>query len=344
MNILMRNLLHREKHAAKQSTGGSALNQATVGAGTASGTGSTMVNSNHILQYPRQPRPDDGKWIAIGSMIGALLGLFASKGTIEKAKAAEDKWRYINDQLFEKGKEMWDLMPQEKSKADAADGEIDNLYHHELDLRNEEENRMRGLDSCNDMAFAKLCEYVQCGYQPDYGGILKRAQADAAVQTQIKRRELCKNLNRYNTKACCGIETQLAMQSVNSVVGAVSQLREKERAQQYQINEGLYAKAAEMFDRARNLRFGNARDIDKTAIALQQDKYKRHNQNYYDLARFGGDLLSSAGKNFAYLAESYRKTAEKDNGGLATLFGIIAALLPAVIDMTSPDDSGCGGS
>lgn len=36
------------------------------------------VNSNHILQFPRQPKRDDGKWVAIGSLIGALLGKIAS--------------------------------------------------------------------------------------------------------------------------------------------------------------------------------------------------------------------------------------------------------------------------
>lgn len=33
---------------------------------------------NHILQFPRQPKRDDGKWVAIGSLIGSLLGKIAS--------------------------------------------------------------------------------------------------------------------------------------------------------------------------------------------------------------------------------------------------------------------------
>ena len=104
------------------------VNQAYVEKGEACGTGSTQVNANHIIQYPRQPKMDDGKWIAIGSLLGALLGKFADNGTLNKAKEAENKWKAINEQLADKGREIWGKMPNEAAEADKADNDLESQY------------------------------------------------------------------------------------------------------------------------------------------------------------------------------------------------------------------------
>ena len=83
-------------------------NSATVGSVQPSGNGNVGISSNHIIQYPRQPKRDDGKWLAIGSLLGTLVGKFASQSIIDKAKDAEGKWREANDTLFSRGKRHFD--------------------------------------------------------------------------------------------------------------------------------------------------------------------------------------------------------------------------------------------
>lgn len=64
-----------------------------------SGTNGTCISSPHIVQYPKVPLRDDGKWMAIGGIIGSLIGKFANEGKLDDASSAEDTWRNLNDQL-----------------------------------------------------------------------------------------------------------------------------------------------------------------------------------------------------------------------------------------------------
>lgn len=318
------------------------VNQAYVEKGEATGTGSTQVNANHIIQYPRQPKMDDGKWIAIGSLLGALLGKFADNGTLRKAKDAEDKWKVINEQLADKGRELWGKMLKEESEADKADNDLENQYDWNIARRDEELGRAHALDNCNDSIHDKICAYAQCGYIPDYDGISARIKADVAAQTKKQREQLCKNLNRYSARQCCGIETALSTAAISTTVGALYKAREDERARAFQINEGLLFKAGELMENHRNGRLNAATAMDKTGINIQQTRYARHNGNYHKLATLGADFLTSAGKNYAWLAESYRKTADKMSGDLANLGALIAVVL-AMWHKNKSGENECGG-
>lgn len=318
------------------------VNQANIEAGTASAPGATQVNANHIIQYPRQPKRDDGKWIAVGSLLGSLLGKFAESGTINKAKDAEKKWAEINERLRDKGFDFWNKMPSERSTADDADTDLANQYTWNVDQRNAELARAEKLDDCNDSLHEKVCKFAQCGYTPDYDGIKSRIMADVATQTKKARAEMCKSLNRYSARACCGIETALATTSIATSVGALYKAREDERSRSWQINEGLLFKAVELMEKHRGERTNSAAAFDKTAINVQQKRYDAHNGNYFDMAKLGAEFLSSAGKNYAWLAESHRRTAEKMSGNLSTLGGIIGLVLAGFLDFDSGEND-CGG-
>lgn len=328
----------------KQSTCASScgVNQANIEPGTASGVGSTQVNANHIIQYPRQPKYTDGKWISLGSLLGALLGKFADKGSIDKAKDAENNWKRINQQLHDKGNELWNLAPPEKSLADAADADLANQYKWNVDRRDAELARAEQLDACNDSLHEKFCQFAQCGYVPDYDGIKSRIMADVASQTKKARDQLCKSLSRYSVRQCCNIETMLATQAVSTTVSALYKAREDERARAWQINEGLIAKAVDTMENHRNNRVNSASAFDKTAINVQEKRYAAHNGNFFDLNKLGGDFLSSAGRNYAFLAESYRKTAEKASSDLSNLGALIAVVLGYWLT-GQEDDNECGG-
>lgn len=321
------------------------VNQANIEAGTASGVGSTQVNANHVIQYPRQPKQDDGKWMAVGSLIGSLLGKFAQSGTIKKAEQAEDTWRKINDDLYAKGRELWEKAPIERELADDADTDLANQYTWNVNQRDAELARAEQLDDCNDTLHEMVCQFAQCGYTPDYDGIKSRIMADVAAQTKKARAEMCKSLNRYSARACCGIETALATTAIATSVGALYKAREDERARAWQINEGLVFKATEMMEKHRDARVNQAANFDKTAVGIQQKRYDAHNSNYINFTTLGGDFLSSAGKNFAWLAESYRRTAEKMSGELSTLGALIAGVLAMFLNFNSGENScGSGGN
>lgn len=330
-----------EEQSQGTCAGSCGVNQAYIEKGEATGTGSTQVNANHIIQYPRQPKMDDGKWIAIGSLLGSLLGKFASKSSIDKAKDAEKEWRKINSQLHAKGNELWDAMPDARNKANKADTDLENQYDWNINRRDAEQVRAEKLDNCNDALHDKMCQFAQCGYQPDYDGITARIMADVAAQTKKRREELCRNLNRYSARQCCGIETMLATSALSTTVGALYKAREDERARAWQINEGLLYKTAEMMEKHRQDRANMAQGFDKTGIQIQQKRYDSHNGNYFDLAKLGADFLSSAGKNYAWLADSYRKTAEKMTGSLANLGALIAIVLAMWLGRNSGENA-CG--
>ena len=72
-----------------------------------SGTNGTCISTPHIVQYPKVPRRDDGKWMALGSIIGGLIGKFANEDKLNAASDAEDVWRDLNDKLKAQGLSEW---------------------------------------------------------------------------------------------------------------------------------------------------------------------------------------------------------------------------------------------
>lgn len=303
------------------------VNQAYIEKGDASGTGATQVNANHIIQYPKQPKYTDGKWISLGSLIGALLGKFAEKGSIDKAKEAESNWARINQQLHDKGNELWNLAPAERSRADDADADLENEYNWNKAQRDAELARAEKLDACADELNAKMCQFATCGYTPDYDGIGARIRADIAASLKKSRTELTHNLNRYSARQCCGIEKALATTAVATTVSAMTKAYEDERARAWQINEKMLYQTAAQIEQHRNGRITSAAAFDKTGIGIQQTRYVNHNNNYIDWTKAGGDFLSSAGRNYAWLSESHRKTAEKASSSLSNLGALIAMAL-----------------
>ena len=108
-----------------------ATNQVQTGAATASGTNSTCITSPHIVQYPRPPRRDDGRWMAIGSMLGSIIGALANKGTIKEARDRENQWKDIVDRVLEQGKKEWDRIDPLRDRAKDAQDKISHRVQHQ---------------------------------------------------------------------------------------------------------------------------------------------------------------------------------------------------------------------
>lgn len=314
-------------------------NQITNGSTSAGGTGAAAFSAPTNIIVPRPLRPDDGKWAAIGSIVGSIVGSFASKAYSKKVDEAMDMWDKINNKLMSKGFELIDRSPEEKAKQE---NEADNIYAllgWGDGVRNEQLQRARNLDGCLDMTYEELCQYVKCGYKPDYAGIYKRTVATVQQQISKQREELCKNVNRYAVRQCCAIETSLAKSAVESAVSAISQNREQERRKQYEINEQLYMKAAELMERARDGRLRQALDVNKDALDIRFRLYQTRGAAYLDYIRLGGELLAGSGSNLSSKAQSAAEMATKVGSDVSGLVATIIAM--AIPFVTGSNDNGC---
>lgn len=323
-------------------------NSATVGGVQPSGNGNVGISSNHIIQYPRQPKRDDGKWLAVGSLLGTLVGKFASQGIIDKAKDAEGKWRVVNDFLFDRGKRFFDDGDKEWDARKGPENEMDDAAKWYKDRRDDEFDYANSLNPCNDAIHEKLCAMVQCGYKADYRGIAERAIATAEAAMLKERREVRKNMNRYALGECCDTEQRLATAKIMAVVGTVSQLREAERQKAFDTNLKLLFDGAETMEKHRQSRLATADKWAASSFDAWNKLYGYRTKNAFDLWNVGGSMLASAGRNYGWLADSLRKTADKDMSGMASL-GSLIALLIAIFACSSgsfcgDDDSGSSNS
>lgn len=302
-------------------------NQATIGGVQPSGNGNVGISSNHIIQYPRQPKRDDGKWLAIGSLLGTLVGKFASQSLIDKAKDAETKWRVVNDLLYERGKRHLDDGDSEWDNRKGPEKELEDAATWYTDRRNDEYDYGNSLNACNDALHAKLCAFVQCGYKADYRGISERVIATAEAAILKERRETYKNINRYAVGECCDTEQRFATAKVMAVVGTVSQLREAERQKAFDTNMKLLFDGAETIEKHRQQRMVTSSNWAREGFNAWDKLYNSRVKNAFDLWNLGGTMLASAAKNYGWLADSLRKTADKDMSGMASLGSLIALLI-----------------
>lgn len=164
------------------------------------GQNSSLNTTNTIIQYPRPPRRDDGKWIAIGSLLGTLAGLFVNKGLIDKAKDAEDNWRELTDFFKDEG--------YKNSKwADS-------------------------LIPCDDKLHDALCKFALCLYKADYQGIFRRARESASILFVEKKLELMRAGSRYHTGINCDAIASLQRAEIAAVVQTtnLAVIEERQRA------------------------------------------------------------------------------------------------------------------
>lgn len=307
--------------------GGAPINQVDTKGPTQSGVSNHQVYTNHIIQFPKQPYRDDGKWVALGSLIGSVFGKLANRGLMNQVKDAESQWKRINEQLHNKGNEIWGMAKPEWAKMRESDQALDRQVDWEISGRDQEYDYANALNSCNDEIHAKLCEFIKCGYKADYKGIYTRVVADAEAMYLKEKREAIRNINRYAIQDCCDISLRLSTAKVQAVVGNVSRLRELERQKQWEINAQLFKDGSDLFERHRTGRLAQAMDFDKAAVGGNQFLYGGRQKNYYDLTNLGGEMLAATGRNSGWLADSLRKSAEKQTGGLAQIGGLIAAAL-----------------
>lgn len=319
-------------------------NQATIAAVNASGTNSAAISAPHIVQYPRPPKRDDGRWIALSSVIGNIIGKLSSQKVLNEAKDAENKWRDVMAKMKQMANTENDRVKPLRDRADEAMSDLDKRNAINWTRGDREFDYGVRLEPCIDNMQDEMCSIADCGYQADYDGILTRVSADAALAEQKELEKICRTNNRYNTGWNCSIRGDLAVATQNAIIANTNKLREEERLKKWQLDWEVKSKTFSLMEGARQNRQATAQSYDKTATQVRANQYQAYTNDAQTSLKMGADLLASHGQNAAWLADSLRKTAKDsmaDWGVLATMIGALIFAWNSKPAAAKADD--CGG-
>lgn len=351
-------------------------NAVNITAPNASGTNSTSVSSPVVFNYPVQPPDDTGRMMALASIIGGLFDAMLGGEGLDDAEDAQNVWKATLDNTMKprgeselamvdtqrsklaqfetdlhaqlsdyrtKADQIWPRLDPINDKISSEIDEYRDKAHDEFDFSNV---------TCLDDAVDKLCEYVGCGYVPDYQGIATRARADAEIAQQRLYQEACRTGNRYNTRVNMASMLQLRLGTASAALAAVASAREAERREAVKTNHDWRFKHAEHLEKVRMGRREMSLNYDKVALDNLRERWKSFAEQYLELERrgdnvsterweaymkasfdhfrLGGEMLASAMQAYQMLAASIRETSRQSasGGGLAGLAATLAAVIP----------------
>lgn len=294
---------------------------------TASGVNSTAVSAPTVFNYPRPAPRDDGRLMAVASLIGSLFDALLGGDGIGEAGDAESKWKDILDNHMKTRGES-ELQRVDSERAKLADFETDlkaqltdyrnkadaiwpDLQPHDTIIDAErDEHRTKSdewygdlqahdtiLDgevvehatksddefalsnaTCMQDAFDKLCEFVACGYTPDYNGIATRARADAEKAFATAYETACRSGNRYNVRRMQSRLTDIRLGVAAATVSATAEAREAERQFMWKTNHEWRFQHADFLEKTRLGRRQLSAKYDDTRIGITKgqfdDKFK----------------------------------------------------------------------
>lgn len=193
------------------------IQEVTVEKNDVSGTNNTANSTNTIIQVPRPPRRDDGKWMAIGSLVGTLAGMLTNSDLISDAKDAEKDWTRLTDFFKDKGYDLNDWADK--------------------------------LRPCDDKLHEALCAFALCGYQTDYEGILRRARANAKLLSNKTYAEAVQTADRYHYGLNCDVWAGIKRAEVIATVVASTQAFEEERTKAFDRTFEVLERTTTLFER-----------------------------------------------------------------------------------------------
>ena len=324
---------------------GGGQNSVSIGQTAPSGTNSVALSAPHIVQYPRPPKRDDGRWIALSSVIGNIIGKLASRSVIKEARDAEDKWREVMKKMKDMADHEVDRVSPLRAKAGEAMSDLDKRNTINWQRADIEYGYGDRLKPCIDNMQDELCALADCGYQPDYDGILTRITADAAVAQQREMEKLCRINGRYNVGWACDVKSALHIATQNAIIANTNKAREEERLKKWQYDNELKHKVFTTMEQARQQRQATSQNYDRTASTVRQQQYTNYTADATNSLKMGADLLAAHGQNAAWLAESLRKTAKEtmaDWGTLAVMIYTLVSAWNSRPNEAKADDCGAG--
>ena len=234
-----------------------------IGSCETSGTNTTSNHTNYVVQYPKPYRRTDGRWVALGSLVGSLWGGYSNQDIVEKAEDADDTWNDLTDKFKDKGVGLFE---------DHADK----------------------LTACTDDLHTILCSIAQCGYKPNYEDIAIRVRATALQQTELERKKLCRISHRYKTGVAEDVYRSLALAEVQAVTSALTSAIETTRREAFELNYKLVSQVTDQIesDHLDRLRLGaNFMDVASRSYRdLAQSYRATAKESVGDIASIGALL------------------------------------------------------
>lgn len=349
-------------------------NAVNIEAASNMGVNGTSVSAPTVFNYPVQPADDSGRMMALASIIGGLFDALLGGDALDDAEDAQNTWKSILDGT---------MTPRGQSELARVDTERAKMADFELDLKNQltdyrakadvmwpkldpmdakiqseiDEQRTKSDDefdfsniTCLDDAIDKLCEYVGCGYTPDYQGIATRARADAEIQAMKAYQEACRTGNRYNTRRTQSSLLDIRLATRSAALVATANAREKERQYAFDTNlkmrndhaaflektrmgrRELSIKYDEMAMRSLTERWTSFAklylDLEKSGDNISTERWKAFSAEAFKSYELGGSMLAASMQAYQALAASIRASAKQSGGGggLAGLMAQFAAV------------------
>jgi hypothetical protein len=151
------------------------------------------------------------------------------------------------------------------------------------EYQNKSDNEYGRADAwCTDDAIRKLCEFVACGYTPDYAGIASRARADAELENQTKYQEAGRLANRYNTRRHDSLAADIRLATSAAAIGSATKAREAERQFMWKTNQDMRFEQAKWLEASRITSKKFAMDYDELRLKYAQERWASHAKMSYE--------------------------------------------------------------
>jgi hypothetical protein len=187
---------------------------------------------------------------------------------------------------------MWGKLDPMDAKIQAEIDEHRDKSDDEFDLSNA---------TCIDDAIAKLCEYVGCGYTPDYQGISTRAHADAAIRQNKAYQEACRVGNRYNTRRTQSSLLDIRLATHSAALIAASSGREKERQYAFDTNLKMRNDHAAFLEKTRLGRRELSLKYDQVALSALTERWQNFAKLMLDKDARADAILTERWQNYVKL-------------------------------------------
>ena len=221
-----------------------------VGACEASGTNAVSNASNYIVQYPKPYRRTDGRWIALGSLIGTVIGAMSNKGVVGKAKDAESNWNGLTDDFNDKGRYLF------------------NTYAPKL-------------EACADELKDRLCALAKCNYSLDILGAIAQARTIAELEASRAMDKLCRTSSRMHTGRFCKASQVIETARIGAQVAATMQTLTSLRKAQYEIAVNTTMQLSTHIEAAMLARY----DLGARYMQIASYSYRALAQSYRNTAK-----------------------------------------------------------
>lgn len=294
-----------------------ATNTVDIKEATASGTNGVAVSAPTVFQYPVQPPRDDGRMLAIASLISSLIdtAMGGDSASFALAKDAEAKWSALVDKLKEFGTAELDRVGTQRNKLPQYELDLEQQYKADRANADDMIAWAKQAKACADTAYDALCAFAECGYVPQYAQILYRAKADTAASVTQAMQDSCRMADRYGSAQAHNAAMHAALAGAVAYVGAGTAAVESERQFAWKTNADIKFRLQEASERVVESRHKLGMAYDAAATAISTERWRAYEDSAFKSMREAGEMLASAAQAYQMLAASARMTAKQDDGG-----------------------------